>query len=259
MHERFVGYCEGVFVSADFAAWAKTGLAPYMNLHIAASTHAGKSPLLDLDRIRSENSGSGLHLYIAYTGWCEPPLTVEEAYLVRTYMNQEFAKLAQGYNFREVLIEVVGDESLRRAISAGFYLRTDFAAHFETAPPPSHLHPYLLSVTREEAMRVDGSLLAHTFAYSPPRFFFSLRDQELLLYAMTGSSDEEIAALLQRTPGNVKARWRTLYARVGDVMPHLLPAGVEGVRGREKRHLLLAYLRDHPEELRPLKPRRRQR
>jgi hypothetical protein len=59
----------------------------------------------------------------------------------------------------------------------------------------------------------------------------------------------------------VKARWRTIYDRVGEVASDLLPVaaddGASGRRGPEKRRRLLEYLRQHPEELRPSLPRRR--
>jgi hypothetical protein len=51
--------------------------------------------------------------------------------------------------------------------------------------------------------------------------------------------------------------WVSIYQRVEDCLPELigdplrsdLPASG---RGREKRRRLLAYLREHPEELRPV-------
>src|SRR5579871_3662019 len=90
--EQFVGYTEGVFVSSRFVEWAKTGEAPYLNLQIANNMPDGKSPVLTSDQIAAANSGEGICLYIAYSGWCEPPLTSEEAYFVRTFMDTAFRK-----------------------------------------------------------------------------------------------------------------------------------------------------------------------
>ncbi len=51
--------------------------------------------------------------------------------------------------------------------------------------------------------------------------------------------------------------WVSIYCRVEDYMPELICDPLQsdipaGGRGKEKRRRLLAYLRDHPEELRPV-------
>jgi hypothetical protein len=54
--------------------------------------------------------------------------------------------------------------------------------------------------------------------------------------------------------------WRTIFNRAGSRLPELFPdhqqvnAG-NTERGKEKRRHLLAYLREHPEELRPVSRR----
>ena len=55
----------------------------------------------------------------------------------------------------------------------------------------------------------------------------------------------------------VKKTWLSIYGRVDDHIPELVagpdPSGLtDGRRGREKRRGVLAYLRNHPEELRPV-------
>jgi hypothetical protein len=54
----------------------------------------------------------------------------------------------------------------------------------------------------------------------------------------------------------VKKRWHAIYERVADIDSELLPSvhqELETVsRGAERRLLLLAYLRQHLEELRPI-------
>ncbi len=53
----------------------------------------------------------------------------------------------------------------------------------------------------------------------------------------------------------VKKTWRTIYGRVTAKSPGLIPDQVpeelSSERGKEKKQRLLAYLREHPEELRP--------
>jgi hypothetical protein len=50
--------------------------------------------------------------------------------------------------------------------------------------------------------------------------------------------------------------WLSIYERVSENAPELIAGnakiGVENKRGKGKRRHLLAYLQDHPEELRPV-------
>ena len=71
-------------------------------------------------------------------------------------------------------------------------------------------------------------------------------------------ADEHLAGALGTSLPAVKKTWVSIYCRVEDHLPSLVPESVQsdstaGVRGREKRRRLLAYLREHPEELRPVR------
>ena len=82
---------------------------------------------------------------------------------------------------------------------------------------------------------------------------FRAREQQLLQRALLGETDTEIADVLGLAPDTVKARWRTIYERVSEHAPELLPQEAGDLkRGAEKRRRLLHYLRHHPEELRPM-------
>jgi hypothetical protein len=81
-------------------------------------------------------------------------------------------------------------------------------------------------------------------------------------------TDEGLARELNLKLTAVKRRWLTLFERIADVHPDLLPPDVRlpengdnhiGKRGPQKRHHLLAYVREHPEELRPAKSQRKPR
>ncbi|HEX3141603.1 MAG TPA: hypothetical protein VHQ87_16220, partial [Rhizobacter sp.] len=119
-----------------------------------------------------------------------------------------------------------------------------------------HALPELFSLTRDEALgKLPGFQLREIFEHAPPRFHFRGAEQRLLRRALFDESDEDIAALLGVSMHTVKKLWRAIYARVEDRFATLLaepgvPAG-DGVRGPEKRRILLRHLRQHPEELRP--------
>jgi hypothetical protein len=79
-------------------------------------------------------------------------------------------------------------------------------------------------------------------------------EQELLLSAIDGAIDEEIARRLGLTMRSVKRRWMAVFEQLSRSLPELFPGTVNTeleTRGRQKRHLVLAYVRKHPEELRP--------
>jgi len=74
---------------------------------------------------------------------------------------------------------------------------------------------------------------------------------------MNGSTDWELATQLGISVAAVKKSWRDIYGRVHDRIPKLFPSeGHEkqlgSERGKAKKARLLAYVREHPEELRPI-------
>ena len=257
VEDRVVGCAEAVFIASAFAETAKTGARPYLNTQIAERVRQGRSPLLDMAGIRAAQFGEGITMYIPYIGWRQEYLNAEEAWKVREYTHRVMNHLGLGYYYREMMIEVAGEVSRSRGLDAGLYLRTDYTPYYEsmreagvTVPAPE-FRPYLLSLTRAEAFERDGSMLSHSFVYSKPRFAFTEREQELLCWALQGRSDDEIAPFVHVSSEAIKKRWDRIYMRVESILPSLLPVRVGERRGPEKRGLLLAYLRDHPEELRP--------
>jgi hypothetical protein len=111
-------------------------------------------------------------------------------------------------------------------------------------------------VTRAEAAAHQMSILASLFGSRRPVLQLSPAEQELLIAGLHGAPDPELAVVLRVSPAAVKARWRTIFARFSQIIPDAVQSGDLSVRGAQKRHLVLAYVREHPEELRPYKPKR---
>ncbi|MDQ2688075.1 MAG: hypothetical protein M3Y28_09440, partial [Armatimonadota bacterium] len=111
---------------------------------------------------------------------------------------------------------------------------------------------------REEARIQPGSYISVMFQHTPPRIWFRPAEQQLLLQALQGVTDEEMAASLNLSQSAVKNRWRGIYDRVmksaADLLPqHSFENGLsDQKRSKEKRRRLLNYLRYHMEELRPV-------
>jgi hypothetical protein len=57
--------------------------------------------------------------------------------------------------------------------------------------------------------------------------------------------------LLFVTVPAIKRRWASLVARVAAMRPDLCPPDADGTSGIQKRQRVLAYVRNHPQELRP--------
>jgi DNA-binding NarL/FixJ family response regulator len=93
--------------------------------------------------------------------------------------------------------------------------------------------------------------------YEAPQFGFSRSEQRLLLSALAGGTDEELSNELGVSLSAIKQTWRSIYRRVVTRNPELIPSdsqeGREGsTRGRNKKQHLIAYLREHRQELRPV-------
>jgi hypothetical protein len=96
------------------------------------------------------------------------------------------------------------------------------------------------------------------FIYHPPKFGFRPSEQRLLFAALRGETDEQLADELVISLSAVKKAWLLIYDLVSACDAELvrdahLP-GEDSQRGRTKKQRLLAYLREHMEELRPAAP-----
>jgi hypothetical protein len=113
-----------------------------------------------------------------------------------------------------------------------------------------------------ESMRADPhSIAAGLFQHrNSPQFGLTHGEQELLEVALEAIDDNAASKLLFVTVPALKRRWAKIFERVAAVRPDLCPADGDGIRGIQKRQRILAYVRNHPEELRPFEmkgPRRK--
>ena len=78
-------------------------------------------------------------------------------------------------------------------------------------------------------------------------------EQTLLAAALSVKTDAELSADLGLSIESIKKRWMSIFDRVDEFKPEILSRADEDSEGRgpQKRHRVVAYIRSHPEELRP--------
>jgi hypothetical protein len=254
-----VAFCASIFVTDSFCSEARTKLPPYLGLQIARRFLRSKLPVLDRTQIALANSKTGVSVMACYCGTQCDLLSSEHVFAVREKMAEAFRLAHQGYQLKEIICGPIGEETLRWALDAGFRLRCDYADFYRAGNleiPEGEKRPWLVGLTKEEAIADYGSRASGLFVFTPPRFNFNFCEQAILRCSLAGETDEEMASNLSISPWTVKKRWQSIYERVSNVDRELLPfasreLGIES-RGVERRRHLLGYLRQHPEELRPL-------
>jgi len=120
------------------------------------------------------------------------------------------------------------------------------------------LDGYRLRRVLREAVDADaaapdkGTIPESIRVFRDPVLGLSERNQELLSRALETFSDDELGRRLGVTTAAVKKRWSSIFYHVGKLRPDLVLVDEDRhTRGPQKRHRLLAYIRQHPEELRP--------
>jgi hypothetical protein len=91
------------------------------------------------------------------------------------------------------------------------------------------------------------------YRYQEPVLRLSPAEQNLLAAALSGKTDAELSAVLGLSIEAIKKRWMSIFDRVDEFKADILTRTDEDSDGRgpQKRHRVVAYVRNHPEELRP--------
>jgi len=88
--------------------------------------------------------------------------------------------------------------------------------------------------------------------YEPPRVGFASSQQKLLMTALRGGTDEDLAQELEISLSGIKKAWQTIYAKAEKSGIQIPDSHESAARGKERKRNLLDYMRAHPEELRPV-------
>jgi len=246
------------FVSEDYLLRMKTPpffwFGPDLTMRIAR----GESPLLSDKETREANQNGGLNLLTwegaIRTGYMDRPDGFVA--LISAFLEQH-----RGFLLKEIITSAMTLDQLLGVVRSGGQILNAEGKYVDSVDRPLHevfTAPHYMGLTREVALSRTGSWVGSLFIHESPRFCFRPSEQRLLLTALQGGTDEELSDELGISHSAVKKTWLLIYERVSAHLPGFSPdhEAAEGTseRGKEKKQRLLAYLRQHPEELRPASP-----
>ena len=248
-----------VFVRDDFLEDLKKPPHFWVGAELTRRIVRGKSPLLTGKELREANSRGGLNL-LCWEGSTRRGCELNGEWL--RFMMSTFIEKHRGYLWKEIIgAQPESMDYLLLALNTGARFWDPRAAAYtsrmrEVLADVLH-NPHVLGVSRDmDRGELMGSWAGALFDYHPPVLGLSESEQRLLIAALTGITDEHLADALGISLSAVKKRWISIHRRVQDAKPELISTNVPASgRGKEKRRRLLAYLRGHPEELRPVSRR----
>jgi len=242
---RIIGFGSSVFVTADFATQELQQPRPGLNDRLIASVASGRSVVRPESELGC--AGDALDIVILSGNWLGEGLSPEQVAEAQMRLAYIFVECHVGYRLNRILCEATGDPQYRSLESSGGVWRK----------VEGFTGDRTLFVMTRDARLVNGSLAASLFRYKEPVLHLRDTDKHLLVEALHGGTDGELAVRLNLSSSSIKKRWRSLFERIADARPDLLPEGDDkgwnGSRGLQKRHHVLAYVRSHPEELRPFR------
>lgn len=252
-----VGFGLSTFLTDTFTRHAKTPPLFWIGPELIRRVQHNDPPILDYFGIRAANSGNGLNLFVWEVD--VRPAAEPEYFAVAAELSKAFFECHAGFNIKELMGQHPSGRPLLTAVRFGGWLVNDQNGEWSEPQDLDAVErstgPFVTGLTRGLAYKLPGNGLGRIFCYTPPRVFFTRAEQRLLRAALSGRTDQEIADELALSVSAVKRCWESIYARASLQLSELLADGCPsqpGVRGEEKRRRLLSYLREHPEELRPV-------
>jgi hypothetical protein len=241
---RIVACGMGVFVTKSFADREIKAPQPGLNSRIIAGIASGESPLLSRAHIAAGNAGEGIDFVNMYGIWREGILNADQLSEVQALLGTSFVEHFAGYRFNRVLKEAVGQSSIALARATGTYR---IVAEFKKSESA------LAVATRESVLTAPYSVAAALYRYQSPELHLRPAEQNLLIAALAGKTDAELSQDLGLSIEAIKKRWMSIFDRIDEFKPEILSrTGTDSDgRGPQKRHRVVAYIRSHPEELRP--------
>jgi DNA-binding CsgD family transcriptional regulator len=259
---RLVGTGISAFLTDAYIKRIKTAplgwVAPDLVTRIAGGE---SSPVLSDRQLQEANATTGLTNFVWHA--CIRNEDRDRAE-VQQCVFKAYIEQHRGYFLREVVTQGENPTMLEVLLTSGARLwnpdRCAYQIERESSAEVLLRTPHVLGFVRDQKLPVVGvGTIGAIFNYQRPQFGFRPSEQRLLAAALAGDTDEQLAEALLISLSGVKKTWRSIYDCVHSSQPDLLDVDVpeqgSHERGKQKKQRLLAYLRDHPEELRPISKR----
>lgn len=241
---RIVGCGIGIFVDTEFVDRELADPKPGLNSRVIASIAQGNSVVLNHAAMAEGNANAGLDFVNLYGTWRDDVLDANGRAEVQTLLGTSFLESLAGYRFNRIVKEAIGQPVIELARATGSY--RVIAEFPDTASA-------LVAASPDSAREVPFSVAARMYRYTEPVLRLRPAEQSLLTAALDGKTDAELSEHLGISVEAVKKRWLSVFGRFEESRSEIL-AGKDterSHRGPQKRHRVLAYVRAHPEELRP--------
>ena len=258
----FVGV--SLVVTDEFLADLKRAPHAWIGPHVVRQTISGSCPAVSGKEWRDGNSRGGLNL-LCWEACFARGYGAQNAELQR-YVMATFIDQHRGYLWKELISTPATDVGhLEFLFRSGAHLWDGLRGCYATAvqKPLEEIvkKPHVLGIHRDLEIERQrdwwGTWVGALFDYHCPVLGLSRSEQRMLSSALSGATDDELARALGVSLPAVKKLWVSVYERVEARLPNLIPSSTRftepaNSRGKEKRRRVLAYLRDHVEELRPV-------
>jgi hypothetical protein len=194
---RRVGVGVSVFVSDEFLIDMKTPRFSWNGPVLTKRLLRGDSPLLSDKQVRHANANGGLNLVTWVGALAADHLQSVEGLAA---MITSFVEVHRGFLLKEITAHAMTFENLKGGIRSGglFFSPVDgrYVESPDTPLPEVFAAPHLIGLTRELAMAHVGTWIGSLFVYPSPQFGFRPSEQRLMLAALQGGTDEDLAAAL---------------------------------------------------------------
>ena len=250
----------GVFVRDEFVREMKATPQFWIGAELTSRALRADSPVLSDKEVREANSGEGLNELVWET--LPHPAFAERSEMYHL-MGRAYIEIHRGYRLKEMITsQAESPQRLQWAIDAGGLYWDPKAARYVKSitrgKEEFSRNPHIVGITRELERGRPGSWVGTLFDYQPPLLYFSASEQRMLMRCMSNNmgTNSALARELNVSLPTVKKMWLSIYDRVAAHIPEWMSedsrSAAGSKRGKEKKRRLLAYLQDHPEELRPV-------
>jgi len=258
--KTIVGFAMSTFCTRDFAEECMATPKPYLVLHACHLHFAGRSPILSYEQIEADNHNAkrGLYCFGLHTCWerkfsQQSMGNNQRANDVREIMRASLFEYHCGYHLKRFFKEIYSAAELQRYRDFGCQLFPDdayYRAQGKRQNAAIGLHdaePYVIGLIKENVS--EGNALYPLFHFRKPSLGLNKDERQTVRLAVLRYSNKAIAEERSETENVVRQRFSRICQRLPEKF--WIECGAASSVSPNKTELLIKYVAEHPEELRP--------